>query len=203
MALDTEHQLLWFGEEWHKDEWFGSALNKKDNIMAKETKNTPVKPTPATPAPEANAGIDISKLTPEQLQALQKQMKAKGKELRGKKDERFSIIDTMLKEKDSSGEFKHTTRDIMNALDAKGLVNRTVDKWDQVEIKKIQARKQFLEKATDEKGKLVHPEGTFGYKASAALGFVSATSVEKFFTDPAKVKTLTDAQRKVILAALE
>lgn len=154
-------------------------------------------------APVPTSGIDLASLTPEQLQALQKQLKAKSKEQRGKHKERFAIIDTMLTEKDEEGNFKHTTRDILNTLVQENLVNQSAEKWDQVEIKKIQARKQFLEKSRDKAGELIHPPGTYGYKASLLMGFgATAVTVEKFFESEEKVKTLTSGQREKILAAL-
>lgn len=169
--------------------------------------------TTAKETKTVDTGIDLSKLTPEQLAALQKQLKAKKKETSGRKDERFAIIDTMLQEKvvkgeekdgQKAGEFKHTTRDILNKLVENDLVDKTVDKYDQVEIKKIQARKQFLEKKTDEKGKLVSPENTFGYRPSAGAGFsLTPVRISEWFTDAERVKSLTAEQRSKILTALK
>jgi len=171
--------------------------------MAKETKTAKNKAPETQEAAKPSSGIDLASLTPEQLSALQKQLKEKSKEVRGKHKERFTIIDQMLTEKDEEGKFKHTTRDILNVLVQEKLVNDTGEKWDQVEIKKIQARKQFLEKSTGKDGELLHPEGTFGYKASTMMGFgATANSVAKFFEDATKVATLTGDQRNAILAAL-
>jgi len=148
--------------------------------------------------------INLDELSPEQLQALQKQMKARKQEVNSKRGERFGIIDGMLVERDAENNFIHTTRDILNKLAENGLVDQTPEKWDQNEIKKIQARKQFLEKSTGKDGKLVHPEGTFGYKQSAGMGFViTPTRVETFFDDKDKVKQLTADQRRKILKALK
>jgi urease gamma subunit len=158
----------------------------------------------ATPTPTPAGGIDLAKLTPEQLASLQKQLKEKKNEKKGRKDERFAIIDTMLKEKEEDGKsFKHTTRDILNVLEKEDLIDTTPEDYDKIEIKKIQARKQHLEKLTDEKGALVHPKNSFGYKVSAGFGFVvTAAKVEEFFKDAEKVKTLTAGQREVIAEAL-
>jgi hypothetical protein len=187
--------------------------------MAKETK-TPARQgsgTAATPPSDAktpvNTGIDITKLTPEQLAALQKQIKEKKKAASGDSTERFKIIDSMLatkvttenqKDGEVLGEFKYTTRDIFNKLDENNLVDKTVPKYDQNEIKKIQARKQALEKKRNEKGELVHPEDSFGYRKSEGFGFaVTPVKLVEFFKDAAKVKTLTAADRAVVLNALK
>ena len=162
--------------------------------MAKETK---------TSEGAASEGLDLSKLTPEQLQSLQKQLKERKANTTGKTKERFLIIDTMLAEKDDKEGFKWTTRDIINKLAENNLVDQTVPKWDQIEIKKVQARKQHLEKLTDEKGKLVHPEGKFGYKASAGVGFaMTPVTVSNWFAKAENVAKLTGDQRNAIVKAL-
>jgi hypothetical protein len=167
--------------------------------MAKVTKTA----TTAATSP-VDAGLDISKLTPAQLAALQKQLKEKRKLTTSASKPRFELIDKMLQEKvkNTKGEleFKNTTREIMNALVEAKLLDTTLPDYDTNEIKKIQARKQFLGKKTDEKGQLVHKPGTFGYKPSDGAGFVmNAGKVTKFFTDPENVKTLSDEQRKIVL----
>lgn len=180
--------------------------------MAKPTKQAPAAQTApsapaaqktkaATPVAPIAGGVDISKLTPEQLANLQKQLKARKNETKGSKEERFKIIDGMLQDKvEGTNEFRFTTRDILNKLRENNLVDVTATDAD--EIKKIQARKQHLEKKTDEKGNLVHPEGTFGYKQSAT-GFIMTTDrIAAWFTEE-NVAKLTDAQRKAIAAAVE
>lgn len=173
--------------------------------MAKETKKAPTATKSASASNDApvEGAIDITKLTPAQLAALQKQLKAKGAEIRSKKDERFLIIDTMLKEKDEAGTgFRHTTRDIMNALVKENLVDTTAPEYDKNEIKKIQARKQFLEKQTGKDGQLVHPKGTFGYKPSEHSGFsASPVTVVAWFT-PENVAKLTEEQAAAVRSAL-
>lgn len=181
--------------------------------MAKITKTQPTPaaaPVAQAPAPKPSASsapvkdiIDISKLTPEQLAALQKQLKATKKVDSGKAKERFAIIDTMLQEKDEdNGGFKHTTRDILNRLVKEELIKPAGSEDEQNEIKKIQARKQFLEKKRDEKGELVYPDGTFGYKPSSALGFqMTAAKCVEWFT-PEHVATMTDAQKDTVIRAL-
>lgn len=152
-------------------------------------------------APEA--ALDITKLTPAQIRGLQKQLKEKSKEFSGKKDERFALIDEKLKEKDADGNFKNTTRDIVVAMVDAKLVDTTDPDYDTREIKKIQARKQGLEKKTDKAGALVHPPGTFGYKKSEHMGFgPRPDSVVKFFDDPDSVAKLSGEQREKIIAAL-
>jgi len=176
-----------------------------DNKPTKPGAQKSAAPKTATPENVVPSGIDLSKLTPEQLASLQKQLKAKKKEKSGKKEERFHIIDTMLAEKEEgSDEFKHTTRDIMNALVKNDLVDTTEPDFDTVEIKKIQARKQFLEKKTDEKGNLVHPKGSFGYKASGGgFGVLTASRIATWFSVPANVAQLTPTQTAAILAVLK
>lgn len=182
--------------------------------MAKVTKQAPAAPaakatpTPVAPKKETAASpgnvIDLSKLTAEQLIQLQKQLKAKKKEVSGKKDERFNIIDTMLAEKDEdSGEHKWTTRDIVTKLAENNLIDTTAPDYYKNEIKKVQARKQFLEKQTDKEGKLVAQPGTYGYKPSSFSGFsLGPEKVVEFFQDENKVATLTGDQRNIILKAL-
>ena len=177
------------------------ATINKTTKPAGTTAAAPAKPTAPAAAPAE--AIDISKLTPEQLASLQKQLKAKKAESSGNSKERFVIIDGMLQQKDESGGFKFTTRDIMNALVKENLITTNGSEDEQNEIKKIQARKQFLEKKRDEKGQLVYPEGTFGYKTSALAGFkLGATKVTEWFT-PENVATLTPAQKDTILRAVK
>lgn len=175
----------------------------KNIVMAKPTKSNASQKS-ESPAPVT--GIDLSTLTPEQLASLQKQIKAKKKEKSSKKDERFMIIDTMLAEKEegSDTEFRHTTRDILNTLVKNDLVDTTEPGFDTVEIKKIQARKQFLEKKTDEKGELVHAKGSFGYKASGGgFAVLTASRIATWFTVPANVAQVTPTQVTAILAVLK
>lgn len=175
------------------------------------TPAAPTTSTPATSAPaaketkqEVNTGVDLSKLTPEQLVALQKQLKAKKVEISGDRKKWVEIVDVMLQEKDGT-EHKHTTRDILNRLVSEKVILDTTSKgWDTKEIKHIQARKQLLEKKTDEKGALVHPEGTFGYKASAGVGFLlTANRVAEWFKSADNIAKLTDAEKSVIKSALK
>jgi len=144
-------------------------------------------------------GVDISKLTPEQLLNLQKQLKARKAEKGGDKKERFALIDSMLQEKDeTSGEFKYTTRDILNNLRKQNLSDPASE--DSEEIKKIQARKQHLEKKTDEKGQLVHAAGTFGYK-QASTGFIMTPErIANWFTAE-NVAKLSAAQKQAVAKA--
>lgn len=151
------------------------------------------------------SGIDITKLTPEQLKALRSQLKEVKKQTTGKKDERFKIIDDMLKEKTEDGKgFKHSTRDILNVLVKEKLVDTTVPDYDSAEIKKIQARKQFLEKKTDEKGNLVYPKNTFGYRPSDHAGFALKPSrITEWLADDDNVKLLSAEQKATIVKKLQ
>ncbi len=141
-------------------------------------------------------GVDISKLTPEQLLNLQKQLKARKAEKSGDKKERFEMIDSMLQAKSEDGnEFKYTTRDILNNLRKNGLSDPASE--DSEEIKKIQARKQHLEKKTDEKGNLVYAKGTFGYKAAATGFILTPERIASWFTAE-NVAKLTAAQKAAV-----
>lgn len=175
------------------------VAKKIQNSMAKDTKSK-------TEGSETSETLDISKLTPAQLAQLQKQLKEKKKAATGGKEgsvERFKIIDTMLQEK-KDGEFIYTTRDIANSLVSNNLVDTTDSDHITREIKKIQARKQFLEKKRNEKGELVHPENTFGYKASDHVGFaLGPDRVTKFFVEEDGASKLSPEQKKKILAQLK
>lgn len=114
--------------------------------------------------------ISIDQLSSEQLAALQAQLKEQSKARAANRAERMSIIEQMLQDKDDHGEFKHTTTDIATRLSEAGL-GLTADeladpKLRDKELRRIQAKKQQLEKAKDKAGQLIHPEGTFGYKPS-------------------------------------
>lgn len=171
--------------------------------MAKPTKTETS--TPANPAKkEATAplagGVDISSLTPEQLVNLQKQLKERKKGSKADKVERFTVIDGMLKDKDEKGEFRWTTRDIMNRLRENKLADETSSDSD--EIKKIQARKQHLEKKTDEKGKLVYAAGTFGYKTSSSGFMLTPEKIASWFTTD-NVAKLSATAKQTIAAAVK
>ena len=171
--------------------------------MSDKKSQTKVKPEAKTKAEQPSAPIiDLTRLTPEQIASLNKQLKERNKENRGKSKERFVIIDGMLEEKNDAGEFHWTTRDIYNKLVENNLAG-TDEGDDTLEIKKIQARKQFLEKSTDEKGKLVYPAGSFGYKKTEFKGFqLGKVTVLKFFKDDKKVATLTQDERNIIMESI-
>lgn len=153
--------------------------------------------------------IDLTKLNSAQLKALKDQLKEKSKEVVSERKQRFEIIDRMLQDKDEDGNFVHTTREIAEALAEARLADTSKEDWHSEEIKKIQARKQFLEKKTDEKGELVYPENTFGYKKSATggggLGFsaskVKLETIMAFFASD-RVSELTEEQKATIAAKL-
>lgn len=121
--------------------------------------------------------LDITELTSDQLAAIQAQLKDQAKQKRQVRGKRMELIEAMLQAKDEDGAFIHTTRDIATELSKQGLGLMEQELQDKVlidkELRKIQAKKQHLEKLTDEKGELVHPEGTFGYKSSGGLGSVN------------------------------
>lgn len=184
-----------------------SQPEQQDTSVSKETKSVEV--------------LDITKLTPKQLAELQKQLKEHKAEVKSQRDERNTIIVDMLQEKDGDGNFANTTRDIAFALTKAGLTEfLTVDNFEdesmkdevEKEIRKVQAKKQHLEKLTDEKGELVYEEGTFGYKRSDRMGGggaggalagskVKPDTVVAFF-EAGRVGELTKEQKAIIAKAL-
>ena len=136
--------------------------------------------------------IDITQLTSEQLAAIQAQLKEAAKARKAERGSRMSIIEDMLRAKDEHGSFVYSTRDIAMALSEQGLGLSEDELEDKdamaQEIRRIQAKKQHLERLTDKAGNLVHAEGTFGYKPShnfsngtaMAAGKVKAETVMEF-----------------------
>ena len=153
----------------------------------------------------------MANLSASQLKELREQLKEKSKESVSVRKERFEIIDTMLQDKDEDETFSHTTRDIADALNKANLADTSKgEDWYKEEIKKIQARKQFLEKKTDEKAELVHEKGTFGYKRTATGGGGKGLSASKVkletivaFFEAGRGSELTGAQVAIITAKLE
>lgn len=180
-----------------------TANKAPSNVTQMPTGTPPPKATKASTAP-ADTGIDLSKLTPEQLRALQKQLKSnKSPALAEHKDERFNIIDTMLKEKNEDGSFKWTTRQIFERLEENDLTDKADADSGKNEIKKIQARKQFLEKKRDKQGNLVYTPNTFGYKpAEGGFGALRVDTVTNWFSNVDNVNKLTPDQKKAIAVAL-
>lgn len=182
------------------------------------SKKTPAPAAPAEPTPSP-AEVDINSLSPEQLARLQKQLAERRTANKSKLNERYEIIDAMLQEKDDDGNFVYTTRDIVLRLAQNNLCEflspediDTEKEEREKEIRKIQSRKQRLEKLTDKKGELVHKPGTFGYKKSEHVGGggsgsgIGSKSVKKativtFFTS-GRASELSDEDRQVIIAAL-
>ena len=109
----------------------------------------------------ATPAIDITKLTTEQLAALRKALKANSSVTDHKQWN--TVVDAMLQGQDATG-FKHTTGDILAAVVAKKLMPKPMDKNQRaMAIKRIQTRKQLLEKKVDETGKKLFK---VGYKPS-------------------------------------
>lgn len=189
------------------------ADTKNDEAANAEASVAPVKETKTVDSP-----LDITKLSAAQIAALQKQLSERTKQSATQRTERAQIMKDMLGEKDDKGEFMHTTRDIARVLAKQGLCAiltaenfASDDMKEEVEkeIRKVQAKKQSLEKATNEKGNLVHAAGSFGYKTSAggAGSALSATKVKPdtivaFFTAE-RVGELTAEQVASIQKALK
>lgn len=116
--------------------------------------------------------LDITRLDKTQLAAFKKQLDDIAKQKRDSRKLWADTVKQMLMDKDEAGAFRNTTADIWSLLFRDGLesldpATTTDQKQRDSVLKKIQAFKQKLEKETDESGNLVHPEGTFGYKATA------------------------------------
>jgi hypothetical protein len=179
-----------------------AKATKPSTVKTAQPSQSTEQTAPESQAPKAGSVIDITKLTPAQLKEIQKQLKEKSKEVRSRKDERFAIIDTMLKEKnEDTGEFRWTTSDILETLVKNDLVNTSMPDYRQVELKKIQARKQFLEKRRDEKGELIDPPDTYGYKPSEFRGFgLNTDKVVDYCIENAD--KFTPEQREKVIQAL-
>lgn len=165
----------------------------------KKTTKTTETPTPATPV-VAPTAIDLSQLTPDQITKLAKQLKEARKADKVDHDSWVKIVDTALHEREGDG-FRWTTGDILSQLQAKGLAKPTLDtEQRQSEIKKIQTRKQLLEKKRDDKGNLVH---TVGYKASSnSFGPMDASKIVAWLSVPANVELVSVGQADAITKAL-
>lgn len=190
-------------------------MAKKQTKKAASTEaNTETGTTATKPAENV---LDVTQLTPAQLKALQKQLSEHKAAASSNREERNNVIYEMITEKDENGEFVNTTRDIAKTLADNGLceflTSENFDSEDmkeevQKEIRKIQARKQLLEKKTDEKGELVYPEGTFGYKSGGvgnstlSASKVKVETIVAFFTQ-GRATELTDEQSQAILEAVQ
>lgn len=148
------------------------------------------------PAP---ASIDLNALTPEQLLKLTKQLAERRKADKGDHKQWVIIVDAMLRERDGEG-FKYTTSDILAATVAKGIVPASADR--PIQLKRIQTRKQLLEKQRDDKGNLVN-EGKVGYKASAnSFGVLDGAKIVAWLSVTANTELLTVAQATAISNAV-
>lgn len=133
--------------------------------MVKQNNATTKVTTPAAKAQPTTPTVDLALLTTEQITKLQAQLKAAQKADRGDHKVWVEIVDAMLKERDGEG-FKHTTSDILSALQAKAVVSSTInDDSRKMHLKRIQTRKQLLEKQTDKAGN-APLKGKVGYKPS-------------------------------------
>jgi hypothetical protein len=144
----------------------------------------------------ATTHINVSDLTPAQLKAIKAQLKAQAKANGAQLEERRTIIDAMLQEQDDTG-FKHTTADILAALQEAQLVETTLAKEDRAEwLKKIQTRKQDLEKKPEYAGKV-------GYKASGHGFTLTPDRIVDWLMDEVNAAKLTAADRKAIIKAMQ
>lgn len=162
------------------------------------------------------APIDVTQLTPAQLKALQKQLSEHKAVASSHREERNNVIYEMTTEKDEDGNFVNSTQDIAKVLCDNGLCeflttenfgSEDMKEEVQKEVRKIQARKQLLEKKTDEKGELVYPEGTFGYKSAGggnsnlSASKIKVATVLGFFTT-GRATELTDEQKTQVIEAI-
>jgi len=141
--------------------------------------------TPAIPTPTMAKTINLAELTQDQLVSLKAQLKTAKKARSGTRGVWVETVDTALKAMDDSG-FVNTTADILAKLQVAGA-------WDgterDVELKKVQTRKQLLQKKPELVGKV-------GYKLSAT-GFV--LTPDRVI---AYLKGLNASERSPIYAAL-
>jgi hypothetical protein len=160
-----------------------------------------LKPSATAPSVDKPAApaFDLASLTAEQLAKLTKQLAEKRKADRGDHESWKTIVDTMLKEREGDG-FKHTTSDILAAVQAKAIVPTTCDR--PAQLKRIQTRKQQLERMRDDKGNLIW-DGKVGYKQSAnSFGPMDGAKVVAWLSVPANVELLTVAQADAITKAV-
>ena len=140
-------------------------------------------PQSATPAIVKT--ISLAELTQDQLASLKAQLKTAKKARSSTRGVWVEMVDTALKAMDASG-FVNTTADILAKLQVAGA-------WDgterDVELKKVQTRKQLLQKKPELVGKV-------GYKVSAT-GFVLTTD-----RVIAYLKGLDASERRVIYTAM-
>ena len=142
-----------------------------------------------------NDTIKLADLNPEQLATLQRQMREAAKADRAKVKDRWAVVDPMLQERDGA-EFKHTTADILVALQAAKLAPATLEKEERAEwLKKIQTRKQVMEK---EEGQA----GLWGYKASGGFRALTADTVVDWLLDDENLAKLTQADRNALIKQL-
>jgi hypothetical protein len=161
--------------------------------------------------------IDVTSLSPAQLKSLQKQLSEHKAVASSHREERNNVIYTMTTEKNEDGEFANSTTDIAKVMCDNGLceflttenyASEDMKEEVQKEVRKIQARKQLLEKKTDEKGELVYPEGTFGYKSGGTGGNsnLSASKVKVAtilgFFSTGRSTELTAEQKTTVIEAI-
>lgn len=160
--------------------------------MAKKNTATQT-PTAATAQPT----IDLAALTPAQIAQLAKQLKEQKKADAGDHDQWVKVVDAMLHESDANG-FKHTTSDILAACQAKAIIPMTISEdGRKAQIKRIQTRKQLLEKKPEHKGKV-------GYKVSShSFGPLTKDKILDWFALPANVEALTPSEQAAIVKAMD
>lgn len=111
-----------------------------------------------------NATISLDQLTPEQIATLKSLVKTEAKAARPDRKTWNPIVDAMLQEREGDG-FRWTTAQILERLQQEKVVKPSLATPErESEIKKIQTRKQLLERKRDRDGKLLF---TVGYKPSA------------------------------------
>jgi hypothetical protein len=131
-------------------------------------------------APATTSTITLAQLTPEQLLALKGQLKAEKKAKSSNRVGWVATVDKCLQEKELDGTFKNTTADILEALQIAKVWN---GQEREVELKKVQTRKQLLVKK-DQANKL-----KYGYKTSEH-GFSVTRDRACIFLDTASTSDL-------------
>lgn len=158
------------------------------------------KNTPATPKPNTTTGVDLAQLTPAQILQLTKQLREARKHDLGDHETWLTVVDPMLHETEGEG-FRYTTSDILAAVQAKGVVPMQISSDTRImQIKRIQTRKQLLEKKRGEDGKPLHK---VGYKPSAnSFGPLDAVKIVAWLDVPANLESVTVAQAEAIAKAI-
>ena len=130
--------------------------------------------TNETTATTTAPSISLTALSPTQLKELRAMLREQGSKTRGNVTKRNAVIDRMLHERDDTG-FKHTTADILAALQSGGIVASNLSSEDRAAaLKMIQTRKQTLANKGDDKvGYKPTPTGIGALTVERAIAYLN------------------------------